>query len=77
MRSPYPMLKRAVFLAFSLWALVDGFITAREMPTPALKVIGFFSSFLLSALFLAIVALTWKSITSWLIHHCRNFRLLP
>jgi hypothetical protein len=69
------MLKRIVFFALFLWALVDGFLTARNMPTLGLKIVGFLGSSLLSVLFFAAVVLTWTWIGLWLKHYLAVMRL--
>lgn len=62
------MLKRILPFVLFLWALVDGVLTAGDMPTPGLKAFGFFASFLSSVLFFAAILLAWTWVGRWSRH---------
>jgi hypothetical protein len=57
------MAKKIVFLVVLVWSLVDAILTARDMPTFGLKILGFFGSFALSLMFFAVVYLVWDWIS--------------
>jgi hypothetical protein len=57
------MVKKIVLTIIAVWALIDAILTARDMPTVGLKLIGFIGSFASSMMFFAIVYLLWDWIS--------------